>query len=86
MSKLPVAGFIGCLWFIACAKTENETRMESSPETQAVVTALRGAYAAFNRGDIDAAVESMESKSSGRSRPSSLGEARTAGAKALSAT
>lgn len=60
MSKLPVAGFIGCLWFIACAKTENETRMESSPETQAVVTALRGAYAAFNRGDIDAAVESMD--------------------------
>jgi len=30
--------------------------MEVSAEVQAAITALRGAYAAFNRGDVDAAV------------------------------
>ena len=31
--------------------------METSTEIEAAITALRGAYAAFNRGNNDAAVE-----------------------------
>ncbi len=34
--------------------------MESAPELQAAITALRTAYAAFNRGDIEAAVEPFD--------------------------
>lgn len=34
--------------------------MEGSREIEAAITALRGAYAAFNRGDIDAAVEPLD--------------------------
>lgn len=34
--------------------------MERSPQLEQVITALRGAYAAFNRGDMDAAVESLD--------------------------
>ena len=36
--------------------------METSPEIQAAITALRGAYAAFNRGDIDAALEPLDER------------------------
>lgn len=34
--------------------------MEGSREIEAAITALRGAYAAFNRGDIDAAVQPLD--------------------------
>jgi uncharacterized protein len=34
--------------------------MESSSELEQMIPALRGAYAAFNRGDIDAAVTSLD--------------------------
>lgn len=34
--------------------------MESEPNMAQAITALRGAYAAFNRGDMDAAVEPLD--------------------------
>jgi len=34
--------------------------VKSTPELEQVIAALRGAYAAFNRGDIEAAVESLD--------------------------
>jgi ketosteroid isomerase-like protein len=36
--------------------------MEDSPQTEKMIGALRGAYAAFNRGDIDAAVENLDAQ------------------------
>jgi uncharacterized protein len=36
--------------------------MEASPQLKRTVAALRAAYAAFNRGDIDAAVESFDAQ------------------------
>ncbi len=36
--------------------------MESRPELASAITALRGAYAAFNRGDIEAAVEPLDAQ------------------------
>ena len=36
--------------------------MESEPEQAQAITALRGAYAAFNRGDIEAAVEPLDAQ------------------------
>ena len=34
--------------------------METSPDVEKLISALRAAYAAFNRGDIDAAVEPLD--------------------------
>ena len=34
--------------------------MEGTPELSQTIVALRGAYAAFNRGDVDAAVASLD--------------------------
>jgi len=39
-----------------------ETNVKSTPEVERAITALRGAYAAFNRGDIDAAVELLDAQ------------------------
>ena len=36
--------------------------METTAELTQAITALRGAYAAFNRGDIDAAVEPLDAQ------------------------
>lgn len=36
--------------------------MEESAQTEQLIMALRGAYAAFNRGDIDAAVEPLDAQ------------------------
>jgi uncharacterized protein len=52
--------FIGCVCLIACVKPDKGNRMEVAPETEAAIKALRGAYAAFNRGDMDAAVEPLD--------------------------
>jgi ketosteroid isomerase-like protein len=37
-----------------------KTTMETSPQTNQRIAILRAAYAAFNRGDIDAAVQSLD--------------------------
>jgi uncharacterized protein len=36
--------------------------MESSPQLEQMITTLRGAYAAFNRGDINAALEPLDAE------------------------
>jgi ketosteroid isomerase-like protein len=36
--------------------------MEESAQTEQLIMALRGAYAAFNRGDIEAAVEPLDAQ------------------------
>jgi ketosteroid isomerase-like protein len=36
--------------------------MDTSPQTEKLISALRAAYAAFNRGDLDAAVELLNAQ------------------------
>jgi uncharacterized protein len=60
MKKLNALFFSGCLCFVACTRADKETQMDVSTEIQAAITALRGAYAAFNRGDVDGAVEPLD--------------------------
>ncbi len=43
-----------------CNKAPKETSVEGTPELSQAIVALRGAYAAFNRGDVDAAVASLD--------------------------
>ena len=42
--------------------TERPTHVDVSPDMEHVVTALAGAYAAFNRGDMTAAVEPLHAQ------------------------
>jgi ketosteroid isomerase-like protein len=50
-----------CLCLSGCNRAEKEVHVESpTPELERTITALRGAYAAFNRGDIEAAVEPLD--------------------------
>ena len=44
----------------ACTKARKESGVENTPEQAQAIVALRGAYAAFNRGDIDAAVKPFD--------------------------
>ena len=45
-----------------CNRAKNQVRVEDSPQTQQMITALRAAYAAFNRGDIDAALAPFDAR------------------------
>jgi ketosteroid isomerase-like protein len=45
-----------------CTGAQKETAVESTPELTQAISALRGAYAAFNRGDIAAAVEPFDAQ------------------------
>jgi ketosteroid isomerase-like protein len=53
----------GCVLVLTgCSGTLKENRVGNSTEMEEAIAALRGAYAAFNRGDIDAAVAVMDSQ------------------------
>jgi len=45
------------LYLGGCTESRKPTNVDVSPDMEHVVTALGGAYAAFNRGDMTAAVE-----------------------------
>ena len=45
-----------------CTESRQPTHVDVSPNMEHVVTALRGAYAAFNRGDMTAAVEPLDAE------------------------
>jgi hypothetical protein len=50
-----------CLCLNGCDRTGKEVHVESrTQELERTIIALRGAYAAFNRGDIDAAVAPLD--------------------------
>ena len=50
---------IAATWQIACNHAYNAT-MQNSLQAEKRIAILRAAYAAFNRGDIDAAVQSLD--------------------------
>jgi ketosteroid isomerase-like protein len=48
------------LCLIGCNRARMKAQMEGSPQLEQMIAALCGAYAAFNRGDIDAALEPLD--------------------------
>jgi len=52
--------FAAGLCLSGCDRARKEGRMDRSPQQEQMIIALRGAYAAFNRGDIDAALEPLD--------------------------
>lgn len=51
---------IAALFLSGCSESRKETKMGTSADLTQAITAIRSAYAAFNRGDMDAAVESLD--------------------------
>jgi ketosteroid isomerase-like protein len=45
-----------------CNRAGREARVENSVQSEQMIAALRGAYAAFNRGDIEAALEPLDAQ------------------------
>lgn len=52
---------VGSLLLSGCHRKKSELSMDNSAQTEVMIDALRDAYAAFNRGDIDAAVKPLDS-------------------------
>jgi uncharacterized protein len=59
-SSILFIGVSAILGLGACTRPRNEPSVESTPDVSQAITTLRGAYAAFNRGDVDAAVASLD--------------------------
>jgi ketosteroid isomerase-like protein len=54
---LTIAGTVS---LIGCNRTWKEAGMERAPDLSQAINALRGAYAAFNRGDMESAVQPLD--------------------------
>jgi uncharacterized protein len=52
---------VGVMCLGGC-RAAKEAGVQSGPDLSHAIAALRGAYAAFNRGDMDAAVESLDAQ------------------------
>jgi ketosteroid isomerase-like protein len=48
------------LFSTACKRAQQENQMQNQAQQEQMIAALRDAYAAFNRGDIDAAVQPLD--------------------------
>src|SRR5216684_7008075 len=57
-----IAIVAGCLCSSGCNPARKEAQMDESPQMEQMIVALRAAYAAFNRGDIDAAVKPLDAQ------------------------
>ncbi len=57
---LKVFVVIGVIWLSGLACSRKEADMGNSPDQTQAIATLRNAYSAFNRGDIDAAVEGLD--------------------------
>jgi ketosteroid isomerase-like protein len=64
MSRYPVLLVIlaAGLYLSGCSRAGKEARVDSSSQLDRMITALRGAYAAFNRGDIEAALGPLDAQ------------------------
>jgi uncharacterized protein len=50
------------LWLPGCNRAREEARLDNATQLNQMISALRGAYAAFNRGDIEAALEPLDAQ------------------------
>jgi ketosteroid isomerase-like protein len=57
MSRFLTLALVASLFLNGWNRAGKKTRMENSQEQEQMIGALRAAYAAFNRGDIDAALQ-----------------------------
>lgn len=60
MNRLGAVAFLSFAMFIGCRPSQRENPVLTHEETEAAIAELRAAYAAFNRGDIEAAVQFLD--------------------------
>jgi ketosteroid isomerase-like protein len=60
MRRVSAISIVVTVLLCGCFEPKKESRMEESPRLTQTILALREAYAAFNRGDMDAAVASLD--------------------------
>jgi hypothetical protein len=60
MRRVLIVFIFAILRLGGCTESRKRTHGDVSPDMEHVVTALRGAYAAFNRGHMTAAVEPLD--------------------------
>lgn len=60
MNRLRAIAFFSGVMVVGCHQMRRDNPELTHDETAAAVTELRAAYAAFNRGDIDRAVQSLD--------------------------
>jgi hypothetical protein len=53
---------VGAIWLSECACSRKEANVGNTLEVTLAIATLRDAYAAFNRGDIDAAVQGLDAQ------------------------
>src|SRR5580658_1850238 len=58
--RLEVLVAVGMIWLGAFACSRKEAHMADIPDLTPAIATLRDAYSAFNRGNIDAAVEGLD--------------------------
>jgi hypothetical protein len=51
---------VAALGLTGCTRARNQSSAESTSDLTQAIGAVRAAYAAFNRGDIEAAVEPLD--------------------------
>jgi len=56
----PLALVVVVIFFFSACQSREEKRMANPPDMNQAIAALRDAYAAFNRGDMNAAVASLD--------------------------
>src|ERR1700680_3821157 len=62
MPRFSIVFTLAILSLGGCTESRKPTHGNVSPDMERVVTALGGAYAAFNRGDMTAAVEPLDAE------------------------
>jgi len=60
MRRPSAISIVAAVLLCGCFEPQKESRMEESPRLTQTILALREAYVAFNRGDMDAAVASLD--------------------------
>ena len=58
--RKPLSLVVLAIFSFSACKSPQEPRMTKMPDVNQAIAALRDAYAAFNRGDMDAAVASLD--------------------------
>jgi ketosteroid isomerase-like protein len=53
---------ISILWLSGCSGARKEAKVENTVAATQAISTLRGAYAAFNRGDMEAAVQPLDAE------------------------
>jgi ketosteroid isomerase-like protein len=71
--RLRAIALLSCVMIVGCRHEQRHSPMLTHDETEVAIAELRAAYAAFTRGDIDAAVQCLDPNVEWTESPEFLG-------------